>query len=521
MLVTYLGHAAFCIESDASVVITDPWLSEDGAFDSAWFQFPPNQHMAPFVQERLADESRERFIYVSHEHQDHFDIGFLQSIENRNFTLVVPHFRSHNLRQKLEGFACKRIAVLEDGGELRLRDGRLRLYIDDSELNRDSALLVEMNGRTFFDMNDCKLFDRLPQIRLDAGHIDAFACQFSGATWHPTCYAYDADRYAALSKKKAYAKFESVARAIEALEPQVYLPSAGPACFLDPALMHLNFEPMNIFPHSEKIAFYLSRRLRKVRTIVPDIGPGAVIDLRRGVDIRDSGAVVSPSDRKDVIERYARDYYERNRHPVSTKGAARATLERLAAAFGQKFHHLTLASQVQVPLYFRMAEEPEAAVKVDFQSASISITTEPCAEQFYELTAPAWQVERVLDGALTWEEFSLTFRVRIRREPDAYQPVLHAFLLLDGEDLMRWCEMTRAIQENPERIVIECGGRQYSVLRHCPHQGGDLSQGWTEGSCVVCPRHRWRFDVADGGRCTTNDTTIDAVEMETAVAAGG
>ncbi len=516
MLVTYLGHAAFCIESDASVVITDPWLSEDGAFDGAWFQFPLNWHMAPFAQERLDDESRARYVYVSHEHQDHFDIGFLRSIKNRNFTLVVPRFRSPKLREKLEGFACKRIAVLEDGEDLPLRDGRLRLYLDDSELNRDSALLVEIDGRTFFDMNDCKLFDRLPQIKQDAGHIDAFACQFTGATWHPTCYAYDSEHYAALSKRKAYAKFESVARAIETLEPQVYLPSAGPACFLDPAIMHLNFEPMNIFPHSEKLAFYLSRRLRKTGTVIPEIGPGAVIDLASGIEIRDRGTVISPADRKDVIERYARDYYARRRQP-GTQTAVHTILERLREAFRQKLRHLTLAAQVEVPLYFRIAEDPGNAVKVDFQSGSISITAEPCAKQFYELIAPAWQVERVLDGALTWEEFSLTFRVRIRREPDVYKPVLHAFLLLDGEDLTRWCEMTRAIQENRERIVVECAGRRYSVLRYCPHQGGDLSHGWSEQTCIVCPRHRWHFDLVEAGRCTTNDTTIHALEIETAV----
>jgi len=42
-------------------------------------------------------------------------------------------------------------------------------------------------------------------------------------------------------------KFETVARAIETVRPRVYLPSAGPPCFLDPMLMHLNFERMNVF----------------------------------------------------------------------------------------------------------------------------------------------------------------------------------------------------------------------------------------------------------------------------------
>ncbi len=39
MLITYLGHAGFCVETSRSLVIMDPWLSPLGAFDSAWFQF--------------------------------------------------------------------------------------------------------------------------------------------------------------------------------------------------------------------------------------------------------------------------------------------------------------------------------------------------------------------------------------------------------------------------------------------------------------------------------------------------
>jgi UDP-MurNAc hydroxylase len=237
-----------------------------------------------------------------------------------------------------------------------------------------------------------------------------------------------------------------------------------------------------------------------------------VVEVGESVELVDSGTIVSESERERVIEAYAAD-----RHEEVTRRARRAhvdaarTLMRLRDEYTEKLAHCSLAERVMVPLYFRLAERPQLAVKVDFQSLSVSITGEACEETFYELTAPAWQVDRVLDRALTWEEFSLTFRVRIRRNPDAYQPVLHAFLLLDGPDLSGWCEMTRAIQENRERIEVEYAGQSYSVLRYCPHQGGDLSQGWLEGNCLVCPRHRWHFDLSQNGRCTTNDTSIEAV----------
>jgi UDP-MurNAc hydroxylase len=510
--ITYLGHAGFCMEDDATVIVMDPWLSRNGAFDSAWFPYPPNLHMADAVRERLSDTSRDRYVYISHEHRDHFDLEFLQSLPDRSFTLVAPHFRRATLLEKLRGYRCRRIAALLDRERVAIAGGWMQLYLDDSELNRDSALIVRMRGKTFFNMNDCKLFDRLDEVREDGGTIDAFACQFSGATWHPTCYAYEESRYAAISKRKVFAKFEAVARAIEKLEPAMYVPSAGPACFLDPQLYHLNFEECNIFPQQEKVARYLSRRLRRMQVEVARIGPGGIIDLTDEPKVASVGAVVDEGAREGVVRSYAAErqgLFASRR--VSSRQDAVWTLARLRAEFSRKLEHLSLADRVDVPLYFRLSESQDLGVKVDFQRRTAIVTDEPCESEFYELVAPAWQVQRALDGALTWEEFSLTFRVKIRRNPDVYQPVLHAFLLLDAEDLTQWCAMIEAIESKQERITVTCEGREYSILRYCPHQGGDLTQGWMEDGCLVCPRHHWRFDVRHGGACTTNGSSVRAV----------
>src|SRR5258708_1955765 len=98
MQLTYLGHAGFCVETADAVIIMDPWLSPDGAFDSAWFQFPQNHHLAPFVRRKLSDSGKQRFVYVSHEHHDHFDPAFLSSLPNKDITYVLPHFQRDALR---------------------------------------------------------------------------------------------------------------------------------------------------------------------------------------------------------------------------------------------------------------------------------------------------------------------------------------------------------------------------------------------------------------------------------------
>ena len=80
MKITYLGHAGFIAETANEMVVMDPWLSSDGAFDLAWFQFPCNHHLLGPTIDRFKNTAKKVYVYISHIHQDHFDRGFLQQI---------------------------------------------------------------------------------------------------------------------------------------------------------------------------------------------------------------------------------------------------------------------------------------------------------------------------------------------------------------------------------------------------------------------------------------------------------
>ena len=46
--------------------------------------------------------------------------------------------------------------------------------------------------------------------------------------------------------------------------------------------------------------------------------------------------------------------------------------------------------------------------------------------------------------------------------------------------------------------LFHVDGRVVAVDGACPHQGGPLADGDLEGCVVVCPWHRWKFDLATG-----------------------
>ncbi len=514
MEITFLGHAGFCVDTANCTVITDPWLSPNGAFDSAWFQFPRNHHMAAFVQEKLADDRKQRFIYISHEHKDHFDIEFLNTLRCRDFTFVVPKFCRDALRRQLQDYGARLVAIEHDE-EFGIPGGSLKLFLDDSGLNRDSALLVRAD-QTFLNFNDCKLYDQVPKIAAQEGSIDVFACQFSGATWHPTCYEYSKEAYERISRKKVISKFESVAQCILNLKPRFYIPSAGPACFLDPMLFHLNCEPVNIFPRAPRIIEYLSRRIKNSTVEVKHMMPGDAMEVSSGADLHKASKRVDESNVCEYLKEYAALYEnlfaERQRSTANI--APECLCDRLAAELSRKLASFKLHRQVSVPLYFRISDM-NAGLRVDFINKRVERSDEIPEEPYYMVSAPSWEVVRVLHGKLTWEDFSLTFRMRLSREPDIYQTLLQGFLILEAEDLDWFCAQLLNTNSKNERIVVEAGGKRFAIDRYCPHQGGDLKSGWvSEERYLTCPRHGWKFDLANAGKCLSNDTCLNAIPLD-------
>ncbi len=517
MKITFLGHAGFLVETESAVLIADPWLSPSGAFDAAWFQFPRNHHLAALVQEKLADSGKMRYMYISHEHKDHFDKSFLDSIQCRDFTVILPRFDRPALAEAMSGYRCSDVVLAEDQEEVKISGGTLKLYLDDSELNRDSAMLLKADGQAFLNLNDCRITDALPIISREEGGIDVLASQFSGANWHPVCYDYSPERYQAISKKKVMAKFNAVAQGIKTIAPRFYLPSAGPPCFLDPTLLGINFEPVNIFPQAWALTQYLERRFPASATAWPVLMPGDVLDVTTGSVHALGTERVDEGGFRRYIEAYAAQYAGlfQARQDLYEAAEPASLLGRLQADLRGKLDALELHDRVNANLYFGFTDVPDVMLRVNFPEREIATVRAVDEASFYQIRAPSWEVARALENRISWEDFAHTFRLRLTRAPDVYQTIISAFIRLEPPDLNRFCRKILDIENRQERIVKEANGTRYVVDRYCPHQGGDLLYGWIEGGrYLTCPRHGWRYDLENEGICPDNVGTVHAVCLE-------
>ena len=70
-MIKFLGHAGFMYETKNEMILMDPWMSKEGAFDSSWYQFPSNH--------KLGDEIRESISKTDYTFKNYF--SFLKEIQ--------------------------------------------------------------------------------------------------------------------------------------------------------------------------------------------------------------------------------------------------------------------------------------------------------------------------------------------------------------------------------------------------------------------------------------------------------
>ena len=522
MDICYLGHAGFCVETERSIIIMDPWFSDTGAFDAAWFPYPKNQFMAAYVRQIVEHSSKDLYLFISHEHQDHFDIDFITSLPAKKFRFILADYDYPLIQKRLRQvhYPLDNLIFLKDKQCFSMADGEIRLMLIDSEMNCDAAILVQTSKASFLNLNDCKIYDRLADFTKRYDPIDILTAQFSGASWYPTAYQLPLETLASACDQKVSQKFQAVKDAIKILQPKLYIPSAGPPCFLDPSLIKLNFLSHTTYPRAEAFLSYLDQSLdlNNHHSRWQRIEPGEQIEV--------SSLKVNPQNAQAKtqlsFEAYIQAYAaEKSALFIAREADNRAihpktVFEGLKAELTAKLAHWQCPDASSIPpLYWQISDYPDKMYRIDLTQKSLQeVTHIDNPKCFYRISSPAWQVAKVLCGDLSWPDFALTFRMTLEREPNEYNTLVHGFLILAPEKIQSFCKKFTKLQHNQERITLSYQGQSYSILRYCPHQGGDLSLGLIQGSSVICPRHQWAFDLLDKGRCKTNQSCIDARLLE-------
>lgn len=479
---TYLGHAGFMLETDSYLFLMDPWLTRQGAYDNSWFQFPCNHHLEDEIVEKVLNTKKPVFLYVSHEHKDHWDPRFISLLDSKP-TLLLPRFRRRFLRDQYRDYPGH-VKVFNDGETIPLPgDSYVEFYIHDSVREADSALLIS-----------------------------------HGASWFPTCYEYDEKTKAQRAKKNMYARFTTMAKVIQDMKPDFYIPSAGPVCFLDDQLFDLNFQEDTIFPLPGKFYKYLaSCKYETDGTAFVQLHPGQWLDTSSDED----SVSFYPNLRKQL------EHYRDSVADILKKRADRSRVdpnkiaELLADNLRAKLNSFSLAlAPCILSIYLCEEGVPQTTVRVYFDTHNVyvysvgqQIGSVPVdgGYRHYEIVTELQDIAPLASGEMTWYEWLLSLRFSIERDPDEFNPLLDGFMVNEAEDLPEFCNHYKNRSSNETLRVADQDGIVYEFCRKCPHEGADLANGYVDhDGNLVCPKHSWKFNLKDRGYCEEHNASINA-----------
>jgi hypothetical protein len=172
--VTFLNHSCLIAKDEGIRILCDPWFFGT-AFQEGWSLLEENTHDI--------NEINFDYIWISHEHPDHFSIATLLSLKT-----PATFLYQFTLDKKVKNFLEKKghqVIELEDSKTIELHQLKLTLFVCDGY---DSSLLFEFSDGTFFlNVNDARI--DLPQElsrvkdKIKGQTIDLIASQFSYANW--------------------------------------------------------------------------------------------------------------------------------------------------------------------------------------------------------------------------------------------------------------------------------------------------------------------------------------------------
>jgi L-ascorbate metabolism protein UlaG (beta-lactamase superfamily)/nitrite reductase/ring-hydroxylating ferredoxin subunit len=529
MQITYLGHAGLRVDGADIRLVMDPWLSDRGAFQAAWYQFPANAHLN---RAALLDCD---YVTVSHEHLDHMDLSVLTGLAPTT-TVLIPQYPAPHFRHRLAAAGVTNVREIPGWQKFRLNDlGDWLTFIpEQSPMCHDSAVLVSIGGASLLHCNDARL--TAGQARRAAiecgGKLDVLALQMSSATWHPICYEYPPEQTAEICEAKRTGKFRAVGRLVRLIKPELAVPFAGPMCFLDPEIAKLNewIKPPGLFPDQKQAADYLKGRLPGQR-----VGlwmPGDVYEPLAGRHVADTlWRDFDFSQTDEYLDAYAR---ARRNNIDAVRAAFPDPSSELRDAFVEHFRRLGEMSpyfleRIDMTVRFALTGAVDGCWDVDLRPDGVRVDLNGRASQpGYRFRLDSRWLAPVIHGQISWEDLFLSMRFSAWRNPDIYNDYLIGLLKHAEPQALACVEAYERGRSTDEKIVVQSPGGPYEINRYCPHAGEDLAIGSTVVDGIIrCLGHNLEFDLATGAcinaRCdplitrslaTPPSGAIDSPELE-------
>ncbi len=408
MKVTYLGHACILMESAGTRILMDPWLS-DPTYHGTWWHYPP-------LALGARDLPKLDYVYISHEHMDHFDPPTLRQLD-KDVQIIIANFKRKRFRDRIAALGFQRISEVDFGCDFHCNGSgfTVRLIPPDRAWD-DSAILVKDGTTTVLNVNDCHLDDATLEQLGSEQQIDLAFLTFTGASQYPGCFEFPVaskiQRWRE-SKESHIQEFVSWARL---LRTKRAVPAAGNFALLAPDQLFMNTP--NYVNTPQEAVERLCVEAPQIEGLQMNPGDvwtsdGMLTRLRPAPDW---------SRRLEHIEELSRQHRAQVAEGFASEGEAPADLyERFHAYFtGLLQADPSIVRRVNIVTWWVIDGPHGGDWVIDFTRESDWVYRGVPPHWNLRLKFPARLVYQGVSGDALWDNLVLSFRVRLARNPDRY-----------------------------------------------------------------------------------------------------
>jgi UDP-MurNAc hydroxylase len=210
MKVRFVGHASIAAECQGQTILCDPWLVGK-VFNNGWALLSPPDP-PPF--------STVDYIWISHEHPDHFNFPSLKGIPEADKARIRVLYQRHaspRIVEALVKLGFSHVIELPLYKWFRLAPG-IEVFCGSAGM-MDSFLAIRDGKECLLNINDCVLnIDQLHYIKHHIGDVSILFTQFSFASW----VGNDCDEQHAAERKIA-----QLTQQINVFKPEFTVPTAS------------------------------------------------------------------------------------------------------------------------------------------------------------------------------------------------------------------------------------------------------------------------------------------------------
>ena len=176
--IDWINHSGFIVDNQIKKLVCDPWF-EGSVFNNGWDLLAKTKHDISIFNDI-------DYIWISHEHPDHFDIQLLKKIEKEvreKITFIFQFTKDKrviNFAKNL-GFKTKELKINQ---ELSL-DKNFSITNVGNYSHHDSACLIKIDDIKILNLNDCAISDnnQIKKLKNYVKKVDVLMMQFSYANW--------------------------------------------------------------------------------------------------------------------------------------------------------------------------------------------------------------------------------------------------------------------------------------------------------------------------------------------------